>query len=88
VDLPEQKAFYDSKRQFQGKDSPGTVHPDSRTPKGPPMGQALFGVAFIVLIALMAWFTMRNADPTHSESHAPAPTAAPAKDAPTSPAAH
>jgi len=57
MELPGQKGFYDSRRQFQGHDSPegdsSCAHaPEPAVPSGIPRGQLIAGVLFLGLIAL------------------------------------
>lgn len=62
MELPKQKDFYDVKRQFQGKDLPTDSHPEPEIRQPLPRGQILFGLIFIVVIALLAVMRIRGAD--------------------------
>jgi hypothetical protein len=83
VDLPAQKGFYDSKRQFQGKDSPegdssSAAAPEGTLPSGIPRGQLIAGVIFLGLIVLAFFKFALPEKPAALEATAPATAAAPA----------
>ncbi|MSP62113.1 MAG: hypothetical protein EXR72_17620 [Myxococcales bacterium] len=52
MELPNQKGFYDSRRQFQGHDDPQRAGDPVAAPGGIPRGQLIAGVIFLLLIAL------------------------------------
>jgi hypothetical protein len=75
----EQKGFYDTLRQFQGKDEP-TRQPGAPavTGGGIPMGQIVAGVLFLGII-LLAFFSFAiPPKPIGLEGATPAPAPAPA----------
>jgi hypothetical protein len=47
-----QKGFYDSRRQFQGKDNPEREQPMTAPESRPPVAQLVVGAVFLVLITL------------------------------------
>ncbi len=84
MELPRQKGFYDSRRQFQGQDGP---RPDAGSPPidtAPPRGQLLAGGFLLMLI--VAAFLKFAAPP--KPMAAPAPTARQASGPAAAPAAH
>ena len=76
-----QKAFYDTKRQFQGRDDPDAPpSPDASVARsGVPRGQLIGGLLILGLIVL-AFFMFEKTDT--EDVPAPAPAAAPAVPAP------
>ena len=56
MELPGQKGFYDTRRQFQGHDSPRDPRADeTESPlpsSAPPRGQLIVGGIFLLLIVL------------------------------------
>jgi hypothetical protein len=84
MDLPKQKDFYDSKRQFQGRDQPQDVGPTPEVKEPMPRGQMIFGVIFLGVIILLAVMRIKSAReelvPTGGDAKpAAAAPAAPAK---------
>jgi hypothetical protein len=78
VELEKQKNFYDHKRYFMGKDSPGTVHPDAKQLQPVPRGQIVFGLLFLAVLALL--FVLRVT--SHDEHPVENPPAAASKAKP------
>jgi hypothetical protein len=88
VDLDGQKGFYDSKRQFQGNDSPEGDSSCAQSPEptiapGIPRGQVVAGLVFLLLIAL-AFFKFALPEKPAAPEAPPAAATAPAAP----PAAH
>lgn len=89
MDLPKQKAFYDLRRYFQGKDNPDDAHPDPKAMRDPlPRGQIVFGLVFLGFVCLLFWLRVRDSDAPSAKqilagsarpAAAPAPAPAPAK---------
>jgi hypothetical protein len=84
MELPRQKGFYDTKRQFQGHDSPegsssGNEAPDPAPPAGIPRGQAIAGLLLLALLAVAFFkFALPTKIPVEPPPAAPAAPAAPA----------
>lgn len=80
MDLPNQKNFYDTKRQFQGKDQPTDTHPASHT-RGPSLSQVVFGLVFLAFIGFLAFLRVKAAreELVPTEAAAPAAKQAPAQ---------
>jgi hypothetical protein len=72
MQLDKQKNFYDRRRYFQGKDNPGTPHPEPGRSGAPPRGQIVVGLLFLAFVGLLAFLRVRAA----REEGAPAPAAA------------
>ncbi len=53
MELPRQKGFYDSRRQFQGRDDPRPNESQGATPPtGLPRGQLIAGAILLLLIVV------------------------------------
>jgi hypothetical protein len=82
VDLPAQKGFYDSKRQFQGHDSPEgdsscAQAPEPTVPSGIPRGQVVMGLVLFALLAVAFWkFALPEKIPAVAPPAAPPAAAA------------
>lgn len=83
MDLPKQKDFYDTKRQFQGRDQPQDVGPTPEVKEPMPRGQLIFGVIFLGVILLLAAMRIKSAReelvPTAGDAKPAAAATAPAK---------
>jgi hypothetical protein len=81
MELPRQKGFYDSRRQFQGKDDPdalAAVEPSVNPPSSIPRSQVLFGLIFLAVIALAFFAFALPPKPTPAQAPA-TPATAPQK---------
>lgn len=78
--LPDaQKAFYDSRRYFQGRDDPDAPPaPTPAAPSGIPLQQLIVGVIFLALIGL-AFFAFAFPKPEALPANHGAPPATAAK---------
>lgn len=61
MDLPKQKDFYDTRRQFQGRDQPQDVGPEPEVKEPLPRGQLVFGVIFLGVILALAAMRIKSA---------------------------
>ena len=70
----QQKGFYDTRRQFQGRDDPDTpAAPDPAVARsGIPRGQLVAGLIMLALLAL-GFFTLALPGKSEGEAAAPAP---------------
>ena len=80
MDLPKQKDFYDTRRQFQGRDQPQDVGPEPEVKEPMPRGQVLFGLIFLAVIVALAAMRIKSA------REELVPTSGDAKPAATAPA--
>jgi hypothetical protein len=76
MELSGQKGFYDTKRQFQGKDDPRSAEETRVADTAPPLGQVIAGVLFFLVIAV-AFFAFAMPPRPVGVGDAPAPPAAP-----------
>jgi hypothetical protein len=72
MQLPNQKNFYDQRRYFQGKDDPGGLHPEPVPQEPLPRAQIVFGILFLMVLALLFLISV------HAGSGSITPSAAPA----------
>ncbi len=78
-DLPNQKNFYDERRQFMGRDQPTDVSPPAVIKEPLPKGQILFGVLFLAFVAFLAYLRVQSAREEGAQEPLPAAASAPAQ---------
>jgi len=79
MELSRQKGFYDTKRQFQGKDDPRSVEAAPVADSTTPLGQVIAGGLFLLVVAIAFFaFAMPPRPVGVAGAPAPAPAAQPA----------
>lgn len=73
MELPNQKNFYDEKRYFQGKDNPGDLHPEPAPREPLPRAQIVFGIFFLIVLAVLFLLNVRSGSVPLPPGAAPAP---------------